>query len=207
MATVEEAVQAEAAEPQQRGLCLCESYARATERAALGAARWLGRANDESAEKDAADAMRRALDNFQIQGKIVIGSAEDDSPLRVGEEIGAGGQRVDLAVDPLEGRGIVARGGNGAMSMIAVGEPGSLLNLPDMYMRKMAVGPRARGTIDLLKPMNQNIAAIARMLSPTGFVRSIEPRALGPTAILRMYMSGRRGNEPGSPTATIDIAP
>jgi fructose-1,6-bisphosphatase II len=159
--TVQEPAEAEAPEPQQRGLCLCESYARATERAALGAARWLGRSNDESAEKDAADAMRRALDNFQIQGKIVIGSADDDSPLHVGDEIGAGGQRVDLAVDPLEGRGIVARGGNGAMSMIAVGEPGSLLNLPDMYMRKMAVGPRARGAIDLLKPMNQNIAAIA----------------------------------------------
>ncbi|TMK58751.1 MAG: class II fructose-bisphosphatase [Actinobacteria bacterium] len=159
--TVEERAEVEAAEPQQRGLCLCESYARATERAALGAARWLGRSNDESAEHDAADAMRKALNNFQIQGRIVIGSADEDSPLRVGEEIGAGGQQVDLAVDPLEGRGIVARGGNGAMSMIAVGEPGSLLNLPDMYMRKMAVGPRARGAIDLLKPMSQNIAAIA----------------------------------------------
>src|SRR5947209_747683 len=121
--TIQEPVEVQAPE-QQRGLCLCESYARATERAALGAARWLGRSNDESAEHDAADAMRKALNNFQIQGRIVIGSADEDSPLRVGEEIGAGGQQVDLAVDPLEGRGIVARGGNGAMSMIAVGEPG-----------------------------------------------------------------------------------
>ncbi len=162
MATVEEPVQAEAADQQsERDLCLCESYARATERAALAAARWLGRANDEKAEKEAADSMRRALDNFQIHGRIVIGSADEDSPLRVGDEIGAGGPPFDLAVDPLEGRGVVARGGNGAMSMIAVGDRGSLLNLPDMYMRKMAVGPRARGSIDLLKPLGQNIAAIA----------------------------------------------
>src|SRR5262249_1435086 len=162
MATVEEPVQAEKVEQQpERALCLCESYARATERAALAAARWLGRANDEKAEQEAADSMGRALDNFQIQGRIVIGSADDDSPLRVGDEIGAGGPPFDLAVDPLEGRGVVARGGNGAMSMIAVGDRGSLLNLPDMYMRKMVVGPRAWGSIDLLKPLGQNIAAIA----------------------------------------------
>ena len=159
---VEEPVEAATAEPEpRRALCLCESYARATERAALAAARWLGRANDESAEKEAADSMRRALDNFQIQGRIVIGSGDEDSPLRAGEEIGAGGRPVDLAVDPLEGRGVVARGGNGAMSMIAVGEPDSLTTLPQMYMRRMAVGPVARGRIDLLRPVGENIRAIA----------------------------------------------
>jgi fructose-1,6-bisphosphatase II len=105
--------------------------------------------------------MRNALDDFPIEGRIVIGSADEESPLRAGQAIGAGGRAVDLAVDPLEGRGVVARGGNGAMSMIAVGEPGSLLQLPDMYVRKMAVGPRARGAIDLLKPIGENIRAIA----------------------------------------------
>ena len=70
---------------------------------------------------------------------------EDGDQLTVGTTLGAGGEAFDLAVDPLEGRGVVARGGNGAMSMIAVGPPGSLLRLPDMYMRRMAVGPRARG--------------------------------------------------------------
>jgi fructose-1,6-bisphosphatase II len=142
-------------------LCLCESYARVTERAALAGARWLGRADDDAAERDAAQAMRGVLETFPIRGQIVIGSGDDESPLRVGTELGAGGEAVDLAVDPLEGRGVVARGGSGAMSMIAVGEPGSLLNLPDMYMRKLAVGPRARGSIDLLRPMTDNIAAIA----------------------------------------------
>jgi fructose-1,6-bisphosphatase II len=159
--TVEERLDAvtEAAEPSR--LCLCEQYVRVTEGAALVAARWLGRADQEAADRDAAEAMRRVLDDFPIAGNVVIGSSEEDSPLRVGGTIGAGGSDVDLALDPLEGRGVVARGGNGAMSMIAVGERGSLLNLPDMYMRKMAVGPRARGSIDLLRPMGENVQAIA----------------------------------------------
>ena len=104
--------------------------------------------------------MRDVLDTFPIRGHIVIGPADEDSPLR-GGMLGAGGEAVDLAVDPLEGRGVVARGGNGAMSMIAVGDPGALMRLPDMYMRKIAVGPRARGAIDLLKPIEENIRAIA----------------------------------------------
>jgi fructose-1,6-bisphosphatase II len=144
-----------------RALCLCEQYARVTERAALAGARWLGRADQEAAEEAATTGMLAALEGFPIQGRIMIGSADEESPLRVGEEVGAGGGAVDLALDPLEGRGVVARGGNGAMSMIAVGERGSLPTLPDMYMRKMAVGPLARGKIDLLKPMGDNVRAIA----------------------------------------------
>jgi fructose-1,6-bisphosphatase II len=159
---VQEPISAEVdEEPVQRPLCQCEQYARVTERAALAGARWLGRADQEAAEEAAAAGMRAALDTFPIQGRIVIGAAEEDSLLRVGEEIGSGGAPVDLALDPLEGRGVVARGGNGAMSMIAVGERDSLPTLPDMYMRKMAVGPLARGKIDLLKPMGENVRAIA----------------------------------------------
>jgi fructose-1,6-bisphosphatase II len=159
--TVQETVEGAEAQAPVSPLCLCEQYVRVTEGAALTAARWLGRADQDAAERDAADAMRRVLNDFPISGRVVIGSSEEDSPLHVGETIGAGGEEADLALDPLEGRGVVARGGNGAMSMIAVGEPGSLLNLPDMYMRKIAVGPRARGSIDLLKPMAENVQAIA----------------------------------------------
>ena len=159
--TVSEPVEAAVEPAAPSRLCLCEQYVRVTEGAALTAARWLGRADQDGAERDAADAMRRVLNDFPIAGRVVIGSADEESPLRVGEDIGAGGETVDLALDPLEGRGVVARGGNGAMSMIAVGERGSLLNLPDMYMRKMAVGPRARGHIDLLKPLGDNIQGIA----------------------------------------------
>jgi fructose-1,6-bisphosphatase II len=140
---------------------MCETYARVTERAALAGARWLGRGDDFAAERDSTEGMRAELEDFPIQGRIVIGSAAEESPLRAGDTVGAGGDAVDLALDPLEGRGVVARGGPGAMSMIAVADPGSLPRLPDMYMRKMAVGPRARGRIDLLRPMGENIAAIA----------------------------------------------
>ena len=81
-------------------------------------------------------------------------------------ELGAGGEKVDLAIDPLEGRGVVARGGYGAMSMVAVGEPDSLMRLPDMYMRKMAVGPAAREPIDLGRPVGGQHPGDRRLLRP-----------------------------------------
>ncbi len=141
--------------------CLCESYARVTERAALAGARWLGRADQDGAEQDAAAAMHHALQMLPIDGHVVIGAGGDDETLGLGQRLGAGGEQVDLALDPLEGRGVVARGAGGAMSMIAVGEPGSLQTLPDMYMRKMAVGPLARQAIDLRRPVADNIRGIA----------------------------------------------
>jgi fructose-1,6-bisphosphatase II len=140
--------------------CLCESYARVTERAALASARWLGRADEAGAEEAACSGMQEALEQLPIDGNIVIGAAEHES-LATGRKIGSGGEQVDLALDPLEGAGIVARGGSGAMAMIAAGEPGSFQTLPDMYMRKMAVGPVARGKIDLRRPVGENIEAIA----------------------------------------------
>ena len=141
-------------------LCLCESFARVTERAALASARWQGRADQAAAQEAAVSGMQEALEQIPIEGSIVIGAAEEDGALIAGERIGSGGNPVDLALDPLEGAGVVARGGSGAMSMIAVGEPGSFQTLPDMYMRKMAVGPVARGRIDLTRPVADNLAAI-----------------------------------------------
>ncbi|HEX2288158.1 MAG TPA: class II fructose-bisphosphatase [Gaiellaceae bacterium] len=150
-----------AAERGTASRCLCESYARTTERAALAGARWLGRADELAAEEAAAAGMREELELLPIDGRIVIGGPGEGEVLEGGAQIGSGGETVDLAVDPLEGGGIVARGGSGAMSMIAVGEPGSLQTLPDMYMRKMAVGPVARGKIDLRRTVGENIQAIA----------------------------------------------
>jgi fructose-1,6-bisphosphatase II len=141
--------------------CMCQSYLRATEHAALRAARWLGRADQEAAEEAAAAGMHWSLNILPISGRIVFGSSGEGSGLTPGSAVGSGGPEVDLALDPLEGRGVVARGGNGAMSMIAVGESGRLMTLPDMYMRKLAVGPQARGSIDLLKPVAENVQAIA----------------------------------------------
>jgi fructose-1,6-bisphosphatase II len=148
-------------EPDARPPCLCESYARATEGAALAGARWLGRADVDGAEESTFSAMRDKLEELPIDGNVVIGAPQDAHLLAPGTRVGAGGEAVDLALDPLEGRGVVARGGYGAMSMLAVGDPGALRTLPDMYMRKMAVGPRARGVIDLEKTVEENIRAIA----------------------------------------------
>jgi fructose-1,6-bisphosphatase II len=208
--TVEETAVAAAEETRRPALCLCEQYVRVTEGAALTAARWLGRADQDAAERDAADAMRRVLDDFPIQGRVVIGSGDEESPLRVGEAIGAGGEAVDLALDPLEGRGVVARGGNGAMSMIAVGEPDSLLKLPDMYMRKMAVGPRARGSIDLLKSINENVQAIAEAFGrrPNDITTIVLDRPRHHDLIEEIRSSGARIKliQDGTVTASISAA-
>src|SRR5207248_9900460 len=116
-----------------------------------------GSCDEDAAEGEAASAMRRPLEDMPIRGRVVIGASDDTERIGIGDELGRGGDAFDLAVHPLEGRGVVARGGNGAMSMIAVGEPESLTTLPQMYMRRMAVGPVARGRIDLLRPVGDNI--------------------------------------------------
>jgi fructose-1,6-bisphosphatase II len=141
--------------------CNCHAFAAVTERAALASGRWLGRGDVTGAQEAATSGMRGALDQLEIQGRIVIGSEEDGDPLAMGTVVGRGGPPVDLAVDPLEGRSLVSRGDYGAMSMIAVGDPNAFPRLPQMYMRKMAVGPVARGRIDLMKPVGDNVRAIA----------------------------------------------
>jgi fructose-1,6-bisphosphatase II len=142
-------------------LCRCEAFAAVTEAAALAGARWLGRGDVDGADRAAAEAMHERLEELEIEGRIVVGAENDDDRLAIGSTAGRGGEPVDLAVDPLEGRAVVARGDYGAMSMIAVGEPGSFPSLPPMYMRKMAVGPVARGRIDLRRPVAANVQAIA----------------------------------------------
>jgi fructose-1,6-bisphosphatase II len=144
-----------------RALCQCETFARVTERAALAGARWLGRADMQAAEDAAFSGARLALERMPISGHVVIGGHEEAEQLAAGTNIGLGGEEYDLALDPLEGRSVVARGGTNAISMIAAAPRGSLPSLPDMYMRKMAVGPRARGSISLSSPVADNIRAIA----------------------------------------------
>ncbi len=152
-----------AADPETRtDLCLCVTYLRATERAALAGARWLGRADQEGAEEAATSGMRGALGQLPMNGRVVVGADESEPGEDGTETVGAGGIDVDLALDPLEGRGVVARGGNGAISMIVAAEPGKLRRLPDMYMRTIAVGPRAQGKISLLAPVEDNVRAIAQ---------------------------------------------
>jgi fructose-1,6-bisphosphatase II len=133
-----------------------------TERSALAGARWLGRADQEAAEEAAFSGARIALEQMPISGQVVIGGHEDAEQLATGSLIGAGGEEeYDLALDPLEGRAVVARGGTNAVSMIAASPRGSMPALPDMYMRKMAVGPVARGRISLSDSIEDNVRAIA----------------------------------------------
>jgi fructose-1,6-bisphosphatase II len=141
--------------------CGCEAFAAVTEAAALASGRWLGRGDVEGAEGAASTAMRERVDELAIDGRIVVGSEDSEDALSIGTRVGRGGIEVDLAVDPLEGRSVVARGDYGAMAMIAVGDAGSFPGLPQMYMRKMAVGPVARGKIDLRLPVGDNVRAIA----------------------------------------------
>ena len=101
-------------------LCICEGFARVTEAPALASARWLGRADQAAAQDAATSGMQHALETMPIEGTIVLGAAEEGGVLTTGQQIGAGGRPVDLALDPLEGAGVVARGGSGAMTMIAV---------------------------------------------------------------------------------------
>ena len=139
--------------------CRCEAFAAVTEGAALASARWLGRGDVEGAEEAATTAMRQGLDRLDIDGRIVVGG--DEGELAIGTSVGGGGDALDLAVDPLEGRAVVARGDYGAMAMVAVGDSNSFPRLPPMYMRKMAVGPVARGKIGFDRPIADNIRAIA----------------------------------------------
>jgi fructose-1,6-bisphosphatase II len=144
-----------------RAPCLCESFARVTERSALAGARWLGRADQDAAEEAAFSGARIALEQLPISGHVVIGAHEEAEQLATGTTIGVGGEEYDLALDPLEGRAVVARGGTNAVSMIAAAPRGTMSSLPEMYMRKMAVGPVARGRIALGDSVGDNIRSIA----------------------------------------------
>lgn len=140
--------------------------ARVTEAAAIAAARLRGQGNNKGADKAAVDAMRRELGKVSIRGKVVIGEGEmDEAPmLYIGEEVGTGeGPRVDIAVDPLEGTTICAKDMPNALAVIAIAEEGGLLNAPDMYMDKIAIGPGyPEGIIDLDKPVAEILAALAK---------------------------------------------
>ncbi len=117
---------------------------RVTEAAALAASRLVGRGDKDGADQAAVDAMRQALNSLNIRGKVVIGEGErDEAPmLYIGEEVGSGsGPKVDIALDPLEGTDITARGGPNALAVIAMTDEGGFLNAPDVYMEKIAVGP------------------------------------------------------------------
>jgi fructose-1,6-bisphosphatase II len=137
---------------------------RVTEAAALASARWMGRGKKEEADDAATTAMRDVFDTVPMKGTVVIGEGEmDEAPmLYIGEKLGTGyGPRVDVAVDPLEGTNIVAAGTWNALAVLAVADHGNLLHAPDMYMDKIAVGPKAVGKIDINASVHDNLKAVA----------------------------------------------
>jgi fructose-1,6-bisphosphatase II len=144
---------------------------RVTEAGALGAARWIGRGDKESADKAAVDAMRSVLDTVRMRGVVVIGEGEkDEAPMLYnGEEVGNGeGPDVDVAVDPLEGTRLTAFGQPNAITVIAVAERGTML-FPGaaVYMEKIAVGPGALAAIDITRSPSENVRNIAEALGKT----------------------------------------
>jgi len=140
---------------------------RVTEAAAVAASRLVGRGDEEAADRAAVEAMRAALNELEFDGTIVIGEGErDEAPmLFIGEKVGAAqgsGPKIDIALDPLEGTTITAKAGANALAVLAIAEEGCLLNAPDVYMEKLAVGPGfPEDVIDLARSPTENIRAIA----------------------------------------------
>lgn len=138
---------------------------RVTEAAALASARWMGLGKKDEADDAATTAMRKEFEKVPMDGVVVIGEGEmDEAPmLYIGERLGQGvSPAVDVAVDPLEGTNILAKGTWGAISVIAIADRGNLLHAPDMYMEKMAVGPKAVGKVDINAPIRDNLKAVAQ---------------------------------------------
>lgn len=140
---------------------------RVTELAALASAPWMGRGNKDDADNAATTAMRTMFDSVSVKGTVVIGEGEmDNAPmLYIGEQVGnRQGPEVDVAVDPLEGTEIVAKGLNNALSVIAIAPRGRLLHAPDMYMEKLAAGPALKGKISIEDPIEVTVQKAADVL-------------------------------------------
>ncbi|MEO6094092.1 MAG: class II fructose-bisphosphatase [Novosphingobium sp.] len=141
---------------------------RVTEAAAVAASKLIGRGDEKAADAAAVEAMRAALNELAMDGTVVIGEGErDEAPmLYIGEKVGSAqgtGPKIDIALDPLEGTTITAKAGPNALAVLAIAEEGNLLNAPDVYMDKLAVGPGyAKGVIDLNKSPTENVKAVAK---------------------------------------------
>jgi fructose-1,6-bisphosphatase II / sedoheptulose-1,7-bisphosphatase len=141
---------------------------RVTEAAAIAASKLIGRGDEKAADAAAVEAMRLALNNLPMDGTVVIGEGErDEAPmLFIGEKVGSAigtGPKIDIALDPLEGTTITAKAGPNALAVLAVAEEGNLLNAPDVYMEKIAVGPGySPNIVNLDKTTEENVSAVAR---------------------------------------------
>ena len=146
---------------------LAMELVRVTEAASLAAARWMGRGDKEAADQAAVDAMRLMLETVNMDGVVVIGEGEKDNApmLYNGEQIGNGQPpQVDIAVDPIDGTTLTSKGMNGALSVVAMAERGTMFDPgPVMYMEKIATGPEGAGVIDLDAPISENLEKLAKV--------------------------------------------
>ena len=142
---------------------LSMEFVRITEQAALKSGRLMGTGDKEGADQAAVDGMHEQFAKTPVSGTVVIGEGEiDEAPmLYIGEHVGAGGEEVDIAVDPVEGTNLVAKGQDGAIAVLAIAPKGCLLHAPDMYMQKICVGPRAKGRIDINASVTENLKNVA----------------------------------------------
>ncbi|MFC4293659.1 class II fructose-bisphosphatase [Novosphingobium tardum] len=171
---------------------------RVTEAAAIAASKLIGRGDEKAADAAAVEAMRAALNELAMDGTVVIGEGErDEAPmLFIGEKVGSAqgtGPRIDIALDPLEGTTITAKAGPNALAVLAIAEEGCLLNAPDVYMDKLAVGPGyPAGVIDLDKSVEENVAAVAaaKGVAPDGIIVCVLDRPRHADLIARLRAIG-----------------
>jgi fructose-1,6-bisphosphatase II / sedoheptulose-1,7-bisphosphatase len=172
--------------------------ARVSEQAAIAAAKLIGRGDEKAADQAAVDAMRKQLNLLDIRGTVVIGEGErDEAPmLYIGEEVGSGhGPAVDIALDPLEGTTLTAKDMPNALAVIAMGPRGSMLNAPDVYMDKLAIGPGyAEGVVTLEMSPTERIAALARAkgCGPDGVMVCVLERPRHEALIAEIRATGAR---------------
>jgi fructose-1,6-bisphosphatase II len=190
--------------------CPCTDLASVSERSALAAGRYLGRGDPRGADTAACEAMVRAIDALPVSGTVVIGRSEQGHPLAPGATMGGGGMELELACDPVEGAAVVGRGGVGALSILAACEPGGITRVPRMYMKKMAVGPVAKGRIDLRQGVTENLQAIAEAFGrQVGDITAVvldRPRHDDLIAEIREAGARIKVIADGDITATIDAA-
>jgi len=170
---------------------------RVTEAAALAASRLMGRGDEKAADQAAVNAMRKALNGLDIDGTVMIGEGErDEAPmLYIGEEVGAGGPKIDIALDPLEGTTLTAKGGPNALAVIAMAGSGGFLNAPDTYMDKIAVGGGLPDDlVDLDAEPAENLANLgrAKKVDVSDLVACILDRPRHSEAIAKVREAGAR---------------
>jgi fructose-1,6-bisphosphatase II / sedoheptulose-1,7-bisphosphatase len=185
------------AKPMTMDRNLALEVVRVTEAAALSASMLMGRGDEKAADQAAVDAMRRALNGLAIEGTVVIGEGErDEAPmLFIGEKVGSGGPKVDIALDPLEGTTITAKGGHNALAVVAMAAEGGFLNAPDVYMDKIAVGVGLpEGVVDLDAKPEQNLRELAKAkkVEVSDIVACILDRPRHAELIARVRAAGAR---------------